>query len=393
MDETYIEAVRGPLRHFETAHMTEYDGWSGPGTEDHYTAFFYFGSPDTSVAVSDLTLEVIEPDVAEPSYTYYPPTEEEPEFYDYWHGPEMHSGIEISVATDCDTSFENIKMTGIPDLSWEGSPRFGISYWWSSGGHHVAKGCVFEHIGYWSYGIYGVNDAKFDIKSNTFLDGFRGIQTVWGTGLKITAQYNSFSDMEQPAFMNFNLDSSHMLIQRNTMVNGEGAIWVYNWVTLSKGSSYEINHIDIRSGSWYGGIEVWDGSDVKSDFVVVQNTIHADDFIAPYGPICMNGVHDAVIAKNKITGSGPAAMFIGTWAPDIDDVGLKIINNDVQEFELTDGWWDDYDLLVLVPIEPIAHIFLGEYSSECIVVLGSSADTIFDEGTDNLVVQRQSRFW
>ncbi|NHI88824.1 MAG: hypothetical protein EAX87_04820, partial [Candidatus Thorarchaeota archaeon] len=55
MDKTFIEAVPGPLGYFETAHMSVYDGWWGDGSEDHYTAFFHFGSPETSIAVSDFT--------------------------------------------------------------------------------------------------------------------------------------------------------------------------------------------------------------------------------------------------------------------------------------------------------------------------------------------------
>ncbi|MHA2323373.1 MAG: right-handed parallel beta-helix repeat-containing protein [Candidatus Thorarchaeota archaeon] len=382
MDETIIEVVKDSEgNRFAAAHMEVYDGWWGEGSEDYIASLFIFGSPEKKLSVADLTVEVNEPDIVEMCYTkigddiYY--------FLDGQNnllGYELYSFFEIGVADNCDTKFENVRMSGVPDV-W--SPRFGVGVWFSSGGSHVATGCTFEELGVWAYGVWRVSDAHFRIESNTFDGGFRGVQTFRCDGLGVKISGNSFYDLNEPAVMNFGLDSSQMVIQRNTMVNGEGAIWANNWFTLSKGSSYKIDYniIDIRQGSWYGGIEIWDQADEKADLVVVQNTIHADEFTAPYGPICMMGVHDAVIANNEFTGAGPAAMFIGVWLP---GVGLKIINNDVSGFEVGEGYWDG----VPDPIAGIAHIFLGPLSSECIVIPESSADTIFDVGTDNLVVQR-----
>jgi hypothetical protein len=380
MDETIIEAVKDSEgNNFSVAHMEVYDGFWGEGSEDYVAALFIFGSPEKKLSVSDLTVEVNEADLAEMSYTKFG------EYKDYWwdNGYQLYSFFEIGLADNCDTKFENVRMSGVLDV-W--CPRFGVSIWFSSGGTHVATGCTFEDLGIMAYGLFWVSDGHYRIESNTFDGGFRGVQTFRCEGLRAEISGNSFYDLNQPAVMNFMLDGSHMVIQRNTMMNGEGAIWLNNWETVSKGSSFKIDHniIDIRSGSIFGGIEVWDHLDEKSDFAVVQNTIHADDFIAPYGPICMNGVHGAVIANNEITGAGIAAMFIGTWMPWATDVGLMIINNDVQGFEVGEGYWDgDLD-----PSDGFAHILLGPFSSWCIVVPGNSADTVFDVGTNNLVIQR-----
>jgi hypothetical protein len=322
---------------------------------------------------------VNEAELAEMSYTKIG----EDTFYWLENGFQLYSLFEIGLADNCDTNFENVRMSGVPDV-W--CPRFGVSIWFCSGGKHVATGCIFEDLGINAYGLFWVSDAHFRIESNTFDGGFRGFQTFRCEGLGVKISENSFYDLWQPAVMNFMLDGSHMVIQRNTMMNGEGAIWLNNFEPVSKGSTMKIDHniIEIRPGSWFGGVEVWDWEDEKTDFVIVQNTIHSDDFIAPYGPICMNGVHGALIANNEITGAGIGAMFIGTWVPLMTDAGLKIINNDVQGFEVGEGYWEgDID-----PSEGIAHIILGPFSSECIVVPGNSADTVFDVGFDNLVVLR-----
>ncbi|MHA1926255.1 MAG: hypothetical protein ACW974_10105, partial [Candidatus Thorarchaeota archaeon] len=250
MDVTYIEAVGGDSGYFETAHMTEYDGWGGLGSEDHFTAMLYFGSPDTSIAVSDLTLEVNEPDVAEMSYTYYPATAEEPEFYEYWwgHGNNIIGGIDVSVFEDCDTSFENIHIKGlytyiepsedVPYGDLIASPRFGLVHWWSSGGSHIVKDCVFESCGIFQCGPFGLVDAEYVFESNTVSDGFRGFQTAYGIDMDVRVRNNYFCNLDVNSIANYFLESSIMKVSHNAMINVDGGFWVFNQWWVPEGSRY-----------------------------------------------------------------------------------------------------------------------------------------------------------
>ena len=412
MDETFIEAVRGPLGYFEAAYMTEYDGWGNlprPGSEDYYTAFFYFGGPDTSVDVSDLTLEVNEPDVAELSYTYYPAYDEvilggkltvhHPELYDYWWYNEnnIHCGIDISQSFDCDTSFENIRITGLytyipaTEETWDDSicsPRFGLVHWWSSGGSHIVKDCVFEGSGVFACGPFGLTDAEYVFESNSVSDGWRGFQTAYGERMDIRVLKNTFYDLEVNSISNYFLQSSVMKVSRNHMFDVGGGFWYLNQPWVAEGSRYLVEHntIELQQHCWTGAVEVWDYTDAKSELVVVSNRIHSVDATAPYGPISLHAAYGSVIAFNKITGNGPAAMYIGAaWDP-VDDVVL--LGNNVQNFEVTDGIWDFPIWWPFPgdPIEGVGRIWLGELSSNCLVVGGSNKNNVVNEGTDNIVV-------
>ncbi|MFX0054884.1 MAG: hypothetical protein ACFFAX_12565 [Promethearchaeota archaeon] len=399
MDVTYIEAVRGDSGYFERTHMSAYDGWYGPGSEDHFTALLYFGSPETSLAVSDLTLEVNEPDIAEDSYTYYPASGGEPEFYDWWGtGNNIASGIEIATFTDCDTSFENVRMKGLytlimptDDNPYGGadvSPQTGLGLWWSSGGTHLVKDCVFESFGAFQCGLYGLDSAECVFESNTVTDGFRGFVTAFCAGLDVRVRNNYFQDIDCQVIANFWLDGSMMKVSHNKMVNVEGGFWYnHNW-RVTEGSRYlvEHNYIELKQYCWSGGIEVWESTDAKSELVVVNNRIHSIDATAPYGPISLNGVVDSVVAFNKITGRGVAAMYIGAAWNTADDV--SIIGNNVQNFEVTGGYWDlpIYHPWAEDPIEGEGRIWLGELSRNCLVVGGCNKKNVVNQGTDNIVV-------
>ena len=387
MDDTVIQAVPKPGEdgYFEAVHYPAYDT---PYTQDYYTAFFMFGRPDKKLVLADLAMEVYGA-FAEDSYTI--DTESMVEYY-WGLGPQIGSAVDVSFAQGCDTTFENVRVTGYDMPDNAGSPRNGISIWYSNGGKHTLTGCVLENIGTFSYGPYGCSNAKFVVGSCEFNNGFRGWQSVLCTGLNVKITGSTFTDLPNaPAVANWALGSSHFMVSGNTFMNVRGATWAYSWSgNPVVGSSFIYQQNDIVMTHWgdFAGIEVWDGSEAKSHFVVVQNTIHHEDMIAPYGGICLNGVHDGVVANNKITGYGPAAMFIAAWTPDDDLEGVKIINNDVQGFEVTAGLWHDYDTGDVLDIGPIAHYYLGPYSSYCTLVLGNSLDTYVDAGMYNMVVER-----
>jgi hypothetical protein len=407
MDTTYIEAVKGDYGYFETIHATEYDGWSGAGSEDHLTAMLYFGSPDTYIGVSDLTLEVNEYDIAEMSYTYFPATTEDPEVYDYWWdiGYDLVSAIDVSVFEDCDTSFENIHIKGLYTLipvsednpygSLIVTPRFGLAHWWSSGGSHVVQNCVFESCGIFQCGPFGLENAEYIFEGNTVSHGWRGFQTAYGVGMDIRVRNNYFYDFEVNSISNYFLQSSKMKVSHNAMVNVDGGFWFLQQPWVPEGSRYliEHNYIELRPYCWTGGVEVWDMTEAKSELVVVSNRIHSVDATAPYGPISLHGASDPVIAFNTITGRGVAAMFIGAaWDP-VD--GALIVGNNVKKFKITKGYWDwpMYHPWAEDPIKGKARIWLGELSSNCIVVDDRPERNVLDEGINNIVVGIHKKTW
>lgn len=388
MDDTVIKAVDGPSGYFEASHNPVMDGTSAEGSEDYYTSFFLFGSPQKKLAVSDLSLYLDEETFVEMSYTTFP---EDPTFYWTGVGEKMWSAIEIVFAQGCDTSFDNVRVTGVPGLGWAGSPRNGISFWHCDGGKHTLSNSILENIGSFSYGPYLCTNGKYVVKSSQFINGQRGVQAFNSQGLNVRVSDSTFTGLAFPGVVSMYLGSSHMTVTRNTFVDCVGGFWALTWPGYpTVGSNYIVSQNTVDMPAWFdfAGLEVWDQSDVKSHFVMVQNTIHHEFMIAPYGGISLNGVCDSVIANNEITGFGPAAIFVGTWNPDLDTTGNTIINNDVQGFSVIDGVWHDFETGLLVPAVPYGHIYLGSASSYNIVVLGSSTDTYLDMGDFNLVVER-----
>ena len=388
MDQTVIEAVSGPLEYFEAAYNPVFDDSSGEGSKDYYTAFFLFGSPEKKLAVSDLSLKVKDEIVVEMSYTTFP--DGSISYWD-WVGEKLAGGLEVDLAFGCDTSFENIRLTGLPGLGANGNPRNGITYWLCDGGKHTLDGCILENIGTFSWGPYACYNGKYVAEKNEFLNGWRGTQITTSTNLNVRISENSFLNMGDAAVSHYGPSSSHIIISDNTFQDCEGSIWAYTWPGYpTVGSNYIIkdNVIDAPDYSWYGGIELWDESDVKSHFVITHNTVHQDGFIAPYCGISLNGVYDSVVANNKITGSGPAAIFVGTFADWDEVVNVRIINNNVKGFDLVGSYWHDAETGGFSWLDPKGHIYLGDDSYYCIVVPGSSSDIVYDVGTGNLVVER-----
>jgi hypothetical protein len=137
------------------------------------------------------------------------------------------------------------------------------------------------------------------------------------------------------------------------------------------------NDINLRQYSGWAGLEIWNfvDEDNWADLVFKSNTIHSEDAWL-FGPIFTVNAHGALIANNKITGSGPAAMYIGvaTWVG-ANDRGLMLQGNNVDNWHVDGG-----------PFEPywhgLARIWLGPYTSQCTIVGGDNTVNVFDE-TDN----------
>ena len=157
----------------------------------------------------------------------------------------------------------------------------------------------------------------------------------------------------------------------NNTTNDASLVYAENWspwvpLTLVV-SGTEINQ---KLHSYYAGIEAW-GAGIE--LLAEQNRIHGED-TALWGPIFTNGLNNAVISNNQITGRGPAAIYIGVdyWGYG-GNSGCNLIGNNVQGWDTQPWEW----------LTEIAPIWLGFGTSNCTVV--GNGKNVANDGTDNTV--------
>ena len=129
------------------------------------------------------------------------------------------------------------------------------------------------------------------------------------------------------------------------------------------------------SSSRWNSFYVNDDNHVARAFIVSKNTICSVDAYAPFGPIFTFGVQNAVISNNKISGRGPAAMYLGVFGEPSSNLMVKA--NNVENWETTD---DQYGFPAIAPIR------LGSGTSGYTVLGGDCSVNVFDEGVDNTLV-------
>ena len=126
------------------------------------------------------------------------------------------------------------------------------------------------------------------------------------------------------------------------------------------------NKINPISDSEYAGIEIWHHfGDLSA--AISNNKIHSEDSFL-WGPIFGEGLDNAVITKNKITGRGSAAIYLGVYLQLPGSVTM--VGNNLQN-------WDN------IGINPwgftAAPIWLGSYITNSFVIGGNNNVNIFDE--------------
>ena len=231
-------------------------------------------------------------------------------------------------------------------------------------GEFIISDCYIENA-FTPFEIADIRNSYIEISQNTFTNCvYNGglIQFTQNTDLKFTQNKITTSQLAG-LVLRFN-NHSNAEISRNTLLNSPGF-----YLRNNDACSFLIEHNDIIMpiDSYLAGIEVWD--EMKSDFVISHNKIHSENSLY-WGPIWMVGVKDAVITNNKITGSGPAAMYIGlgSWTTD-----LVIIGNNLKNFQVT-GYVGQYGTF-----PEVARIWLGVGTRECLVVGGHSKENVLDE--------------
>ena len=128
------------------------------------------------------------------------------------------------------------------------------------------------------------------------------------------------------------------------------------------------NVMHLLPNSEYAGVEVWNYrkyGDVLTS--ISDNKIHSEDSWL-FGPIFLEGVENAVIKNNKITGKGAAAIYLGVAYWSSGHATLR--GNNLANWENTG-------------INPwgftAAAIWLGPYITDSFVVGGNNKVNVFDE--------------
>jgi hypothetical protein len=384
------KASNGDL--FLAAHIDAWDGWVEftifPGEQFYATTLFYFGNCE-SIVVSDLTMIMDGEDITEFSYILEEATGDVVYVLEEEWGNNIAYAFIVDIAAGCTTTLERVSIVGANDGTHfqPVSPNHGF-YITSAllseddnGGTHTARDCDFIGMGSNAYQLTGLRNGEVIVESCVFKDSARGMVPVFCDNMDITVTDSLFENMFHSGVMLVGASGHYADVSHNTMIDS-GGIWVYtepvNPFTYSTYEkcyfSFQHNDINLRQYGEWGGLEVWNNIDDDdwADLVFKSNNIHSEGAWL-YGPIFTVNAHGAVITNNKITGSGPAAMYIGVadWVG-ANDRGLMIIGNNLQNWQVDGGPWAPY-------WEGIARIWLGYTTSQCTVVEGNNQVNVYDE--------------
>lgn len=331
---TIIRSVRGP----GSAAFTPFMGF--PGT-------FLFWDYDY-LGVKDLTFEA------------------DPEIADIWEFP----GLE---PTEGLVSFINIG-SGLYDFEGEiGTDIINVHFKGSldSDGYPEIP-LLFECYG-GGAGIHNVKSCEFENGSFVMLDyGVLAGATINVGGSpadKLT--FINTSDLSVQAVNAWNVGDCAVNISHIETSNATGfAYWAHEENSLST-LNIKSNIINMINDSWYGGIEIWVEPGLGNvNAAISRNTIHSNDAFL-FGPIFMEGVQDALITNNKISGRGTAAIYLGVleqWPG-----SATLIASNLQMWENTgiNPWGFE-----------AAAIWLGPNITNSLVVGGNNNINVFDEPGD-----------
>ena len=171
-------------------------------------------------------------------------------------------------------------------------------------------------------------------------------------------------------------------------------IWVWHGdvaqlPSIDTPAVYDIHHNEIEAyetnGWWTSGIVVWDDDNMgsiyfpstgKTAVVVARNNRIT---MTPLNPtmnfftwgVWLEGVDDALIVNNKISGAGTAAVYAGMFGPSHRG---KILANDLTGFSAVDG--SPYKIVL-------------DWGTEKYIVTGEPVANVANYGTDNLIAGKK----
>ncbi|MFW9979645.1 MAG: hypothetical protein ACFFEJ_16300 [Candidatus Thorarchaeota archaeon] len=358
----------------------------------------YFSDCTDSVSISDLSLVMDEEDITEYSYIADEVTGEIVFLIGEEFGYNMGYAFILDIAAGCDTTLERVSFVGANDGTYFQpiSPNHGFyvtGRYLSSdddGGTHTALDCDFAGMGGNAYQLNGLSNAEVTVESCYFGYCHTGPAIYGCDRTNFVVRYNLFEHMNGWGAAYFGTSGGTGDISHNTMIDS-GGLGVFaeaiNPITHipheNSYVSFDHNDVTLRQYGFFSAVEVYSTIDdsVRADLSIKGNKIHSEGAF-PYGPIFTVNAHHAVISNNIITGSGPAAMYIGIddWEDWIfpSDHDVMILGNNLQGWTVDGGPYAPY-------WEGMAYIWLSEYTSNCMVV-GNTQGTVADFGQDNFLV-------
>jgi hypothetical protein len=356
------------------------------GSEFHTATLFYLSRCIDHVILSDFAMIMSENEVAEPTYVFDTYTGEvsidlEPDW-----GKNFGYASIINILSECDTRVERFRLVGANDgnnfqyvnpnhgLYVEGREQLTDG----DGGRHIVQDSEFVGMGSNAYQSVLLQNAEVVVQSSVFRDGSRGVVDICCDGLDFTVTDSLFYNLQDTGVAIFGVGGCVADVSHNLMLNSSG-IYVesegvnpYTHVPEAPCKlSLEHNEIVQRADAGFAGIEVWNwGGNIDwGELTIKSNKIHGEGSWL-WGPIYTYNAHNAEITSNIITGSGLAAMYIGVlWEWGAADQGILMLGNNVENFLV----YEEFGT---------AQIWLGPYTSQCVVIGGNSKTNVFDETDD-----------
>jgi len=219
-------------------------------------------------------------------------------------------------------------------------------------GTFVVAGCTFERLEY-ALGGAQLADSMFRVGGSPALR-------------------NTASDTRQTVYF-ADFDNSLVEISHNDLEGNWAVIQGYegNSVTPTAPSSFLVSHNTIRADGGADGMYLadWTSPDVGK---MLWATIFDNDFLMNVD--CCGAINgwwntkDVLVVNNRFTGHSAYGVALG-FVSRGTDTGWKLLFDDFNNLEV--GW---------VPV------YLGEYSSGCLIVEGRDKFDVLDEGTDNRII-------
>ncbi len=334
--KTIIRSVRGPGGE-------DFEEWKDPWYEFTPGTFIILG--EGYVGFKDMTFEADSEILASWYYGTFDDVD--------WHTTGLASYVYIGSDSYCEgnasTDCINVHFKGSLDSSGRQEVGHLFTPWGGKNSTHNVKSCEFED------GLFDM--LSFGLQANATIN-------IGGSpSEKVTLTNSYYSAIQFYGVIDCTINASNIEIH-----NAPGfLLFPLRGNTLSS-INITNNNINMNPNSWYAGVEIWNyGKYGDVSTYISKNKIYSEDSDLR-GPIFMEGVDNAVISNNKITGKGTSAIYLGIYGS-TGHATLK--GNNLANWENTgpDNSWGF----------TAAPIWLGSYITDSFVVGGNNKVNVFDE--------------
>jgi hypothetical protein len=382
-EKTVIKATmasNGDL--FAVIHQPEWDDYDFPGSQFYGTPVFYVDNAQGLYRVADLTMDVTEIGIAQRSYVLDSGTGAIAFYIDVWENNNQ-ALIVGPLGPEADVIIEDCRFLGSAADQFFGQPNHGIQLagdWESTIGDYTVRNSEFDGIGTNVVNVIAMHESNIVIKDNVFTDSARPIVLWNNSGCTADILNNEASNILHTSVMVRNIfglqipaDPCYVIVEGLNVYGGGGVYWnLLRGDTPSVGE-FRHNTIRLKPGSFWAGFELFGGA--SSTLVISHNKVHSEDTFV-WGPIFAHNIQDAVIRNNRISGSGPAAAYLGVpFFSSASVTGMTMLGNNFQNWT-TEPYFD---------VDGIAAIWLGTETRGNTIIGGSNKTNVLDEGVDNII--------